>query len=117
MSVVVFSLYFKISLFVLAVLACAYAVPAGVQHSRPITPHQRRSGNVESEQLTSGADDGQDLKASASHGYGYYSGLGGLGGYYGGYGGYGGLGYSSYPSYGYGSYPYGYSYYSCTYCY
>lgn len=111
---------FKFALFVMAIVACAAAIPAGVPQPRPIAPQARQATNPESEQLSSGADD--DLKASNSYGYGYY-GLGGLGGVggvgysgigYGGYGGYGG-GYGYPYSYG-GYYPYTGSYYSCKYC-
>lgn len=52
----------------LAVVACAVAIPAGAPQPRPIAPAQPRSANPESEQLQ-GADD-QDLKGSSSYGYG-----------------------------------------------
>lgn len=94
----------------LAIVACAAAIPAGAPQPRPIAPQARQAANPESEQLSTGADD--DLKASNSYGYGYYGGLGGIG-YSGiGYGGYGG--YGGYP-YAYGGYyPYAsHSYYSC----
>lgn len=55
------------------------------------------------EPLAAGADDGKDLKASNSYGYGFYGGYPGLGGGF-GYPYYGGYGYSSY--YGGGGYPY-----------
>lgn len=61
----------------LAVVACAVAIPASAPQARQIAPLplRQRSANPESEQLTTGADD-QDLKASSSYGYGYYGGLG-----------------------------------------
>lgn len=99
---------FKFALFVIAIVACAAAIPAGAPQPRPLAPQARQAANPESEQLSTGADD--DLKASNSYGYGYYGGLGGYGLGYGGYGSYGGYGYPY--TYG-GYYPYSHSYYSC----
>lgn len=61
-----------------AVVACAVAIPANAPQPRQIAPLPiQRAVNPESEQLTSGAEE-QDLKASSSYGYGYYGGLGNL---------------------------------------
>lgn len=61
-----------------AVVACAFAIPAGPPQPRPIA--EARRDLAESEKLQAGADE-QDLKASSSYGYGYYGGYGGYGGY------------------------------------
>lgn len=92
----------KVSLFVLlAVVAVVTAVPAPqFQQPRQVAPGpQPKNINPDAEQLA-GSNDEQDLKASASYGYGYY------GGYPGGYG--YGHGYPYSYSYGYPSYGFGY---------
>lgn len=79
----------------LCVVAGVFAAPK---------PEPQRSAVAESKleaDLEAGDSEKDDLKGSASYGYGYYGGYGGLGGYYGGgyypyHGGYGGYPYYSY---------------------
>lgn len=94
----------KVSLCVIAIIACAAAIPAGPQ-PRQINPIGQPQPINPAQDLAAGGE--QDLKASSSYGYGYY---GGLGGGYPGYSPY----YSSnyYGGGGYG-YPYYSRYYSC----
>lgn len=93
----------------LAVVLCVSAAPQNIpQQPGQAEQFRAQGGNINpaaAEPLQPGAEDGKDLKASNSYGYGYY------GGYpFGGYGGYGLGGSPYYGGYGYSSY-YGYPYY------
>lgn len=63
-----------------AVVACAVAVPASIPQPRAPQPIEQRQVR-EVDPLETGAERAEDLKGSASHGYGYYG--YGYPGYYG----------------------------------
>lgn len=81
----------------LAVIACAVAIPASIPQPRALQPIEQRQVR-EVDPLEATAERNEDLKGSASYGYGHYG--------YGGYPGYYGYGYPGYyrPYY-YGGYP------------
>lgn len=70
----------KISVFVMATLAVAYAIPAGVPLPQPIEPIAKsRPINPEADILDAGADSVKDLQGASSYGYGWYGSHYGLG--------------------------------------
>lgn len=91
---------------IIGFFAVACAIPADVSEPRPFIPIAKPNViNPELDDLEAQGNRDEDLKGSASYGYGYYGGLGHYG--------YGlGYGYRYYPyQYSYG-YPYGgYNYY------
>lgn len=84
-------------LLVFGLLVC---IAVGVFAAPKPEPQRLAVAESKVEDLEAGDSEKDDLKGSASYGYGYYGGLGGYyggGGYYPYHGGYGG-----YPYYGYG---------------